>query len=60
MHIILNQPPRVLTIAKATEIAAQMQADDDDWTYQVRPDPQGNDKAIIAIIDETGELIGKV
>jgi len=47
---------------KAYQVAAEMQANDEDWTYQVieNPNPGGPDTAIIKIYDEDGEFVANV
>ena len=54
-------PARIFASAAAAEsVAASMRSDDDDWSYVVVVDPKGSGRAIVTILDETGERVGSV
>ncbi len=44
------------TVAEAEALVATLRADDPETTYEVRPDPNGSGKAIVAVTDD-GELV---
>lgn len=58
MSAILNSyhlyPP-----AEAVAVAAELQANDPDWTYEVKHDPTGKGFSFIVVIDEDGIEIAK-
>ena len=57
----LDTTPHTFAPAKAVEIAAAMQAGEEDgWTYMVRHDPTGRGQTLIDIFDEDGEKVGTV
>jgi len=37
--------------------AAELQANDEDWTYKVKHDPKGTGRSLIEVYDENGEFI---
>ena len=39
------------------ETAAEIQANDEDWTYRVKHDPKGTGYSLIEVYDENGEFI---
>lgn len=50
----------LMTPAKATELAAKMQADDPDWQYVVVHDPKGTGLSFIEAYNEDGEYVGRI
>lgn len=48
------------TVAEAEEAAAANRAIDEEWTYLVVPDPKGSGRAIVRILDEDGDELGKL
>ncbi len=57
---ITNLPATLFAADKVDAVAAEMQANDDDWTYVVKHDPTGRAYSLIEIYDEDGEFVGKV
>ena len=52
---------RLFPPAKAVEVAAQLQAGDEDgWTYRVQHDPTGRGLSFIEVYDEDGTFVTKV
>ena len=45
---------------KVDEIAAELQAEDPDWTYKVKHDPKGIGYSLIQIFDEDGIFISNM
>jgi hypothetical protein len=60
MQALLNHVPHTFEPAMADKVAAQMQSNDDEWTYVVKHCPKGIGKSIIQIFDEDGEFVGLV
>ena len=60
MQSMLNHVHNTFDPIKVDAIAAQMQANDNDWKYVVRHDPKGTGKSIIQIFDENSEFVGLV
>jgi len=57
---MLDTTSKLYAPAKANELAAALQAGDDDgWTYTAIHDPKGTGYSYIAIYDEDGEFISK-
>jgi hypothetical protein len=55
---ILNDDNSVIrSIAKAEAVAVTLRADDPDCRYEVIPNPNGADTAIIAYYDEDGIFV---
>lgn len=55
---LLDTTPTHYPIEKVEEIAAEMQASDEDWTYTPNYDPKGTSPyARIIIHDEDGEFV---
>ena len=58
---ILNQAYQLMTVDKANETAANLNADvDDDFSYVAVHCPNGTGWSFINIMDETGEFIGRI
>ena len=49
---------KLFTKAEAESLAARVRTDDPEWQYIVRPDPVVPGLCVIAVYDETGELLG--
>lgn len=60
MTTITKHPATLFAADKVDAVAAEMQANDDDWTYVVKHDPTGRAYSLIEIYDEDGEYVGKV
>jgi hypothetical protein len=60
MQALLNHVHNTFDPAIVDKVAAQMQSNDDDWTYVVKHCPRGIGKSIIQIFDEDGEFVGLV
>ncbi len=59
MKTIINEVHTIhSTVAKATVIANQCNADADGWKYVVVPDPKGSGRAVIEVYDEDGQKVG--
>ena len=58
MSTITKHPATTFAADKVDAVAAKMQANDDDWTYQVKHDPTGQAYSLIEIYDEAGEYVG--
>lgn len=43
---------------KAEQVAASLNAWDDEWTYRVKHDPAGTGYSFIEVYDEDGEFVG--
>lgn len=55
---ILNQPHLIHSAAKAQELAAQLNADSDGWTYTAKVFDNG--RAVVEVRDEDGYLLGNL
>ena len=54
-----NNPKQLMEHEKAEEVAAELNAtDDDDWTYKVKHDPTGKGWSFIEVYEDD-ELIGQ-
>ncbi len=53
----LDQTPKLYPPEKAEQIAAELNAQDDDWTYKVDHDPKGTGYSRIKVYDEDGEFV---
>lgn len=60
MMIKLDTTPHLYPPAKAEEIAATMNATDEDWTYKAIHDPKGTGLSYINAYDEDGEFAGSL
>ena len=61
MQAIINVTPKLFPKDKVEAIAADMQANDEDWTYKVNHDPTGRSPyARIEIYDEDVFHLGPV
>lgn len=60
MTMINTPPARLFHPDKVDAVAAEMNANDEDWTYVVKHDPTGRGMSLIEIFDEDGEPVGKV
>ena len=56
----LTHTDRLFAPREAQRLAAEMQADDDEWTYTVIDDPKGTGYSRICITDDEGIVIGYV
>ncbi len=57
---LLDTTSRLFSPEEAIRVAAEMQIDEEDWTYRVVHDPTGKGYSFIEIYDEDGEFISKV
>ena len=60
MGALMTHTAKLFSPADVENVAKEMQAEDEDWTYVVRHDPTGNAYSLIDIFDEDGELVGQV
>ena len=61
MHMTMATPAKNLyPPADADRIAAEMQAEDDEWRYVAVHDPKGTGYSYIEIFDETGASVGTI
>ena len=58
--ITLNITYTIFSQDDAKRVAAELNQDEDGWTYKVEnnPNPNGHQTAIIKIYDEDGEFVG--
>ena len=58
--ITLNTTHTIFSQDEAEQVAAELNEDNDGWTYKVEnnPNPDGPKTAIIKIYDEDGEFVG--
>lgn len=60
MMIKMNTTHQLFNPAKVEEVAAEMQAGDDEgWTYRVKHAPTSTGYSFIEIYDENGEFVEK-
>lgn len=59
MSTIINQAYNLYTPERAEAVAAELQANDDSWTYKVKHDPTGKGFSFIVVYDEDGIEIAK-
>jgi hypothetical protein len=50
----------LFTPSEADAFAAKLNAEDDDFTYEVVHDPKKTGMSFIRVYDEDGELLGKL
>lgn len=55
----INTTHQIFSITEVYEIAKDMQANDDDWTYKVvpNPNPNGPNTAVIEVYDGDDQFI---
>lgn len=58
--LISNRPHTLFAPIDAERVAAEMAADDSEWTFTVVHDPAGSGFSFINIHDEAGEFVGRV
>ncbi len=58
--ITLNTTHTIFSQITAKQVAAELNKDNDSWTYKVKnnPNPDGPKTAIIKIYDEDGKFVG--
>jgi len=55
----LDTTETLYTKEEAEKVAAELNANDDDWTYTAIHDPKGTGYSFIIIHDEDGEFVAK-
>ena len=56
----LDTTPKLFSPDRAEVVAAEMGADDPDWTYAADHDPEGTGYSRVKITDEDGEFVAFV
>lgn len=57
---LLDTTEKLFSPEEAIRVAAEMQIDEEDWTYRVVHDPTGKGYSFIEIYDEDSEFVSKV
>jgi len=57
---LIKSFPTYFTHEKAEALAVKLKADDPDWDYRVKHDPEGKKPSAVEVYDETGAFVALI